>query len=92
MSKDGSLEDEVRERVQQGRKVAGSLKAVIKNREVNMDVKRSLHDSIVIPTLTYENEAWTMQERYRSRVRAVEMNYLREACGVTWKDRLTNEE
>ena len=92
MSKDGSLEEEVRERVQQGRKVAGSLKAVIKNREVSMDVKRSLHDSIVIPTLTYGSEAWTMQEGYKSRVRAVEMNYLRGACGVTWRDRLTNEE
>ncbi|WP_435362543.1 hypothetical protein, partial [Klebsiella pneumoniae] len=79
MSKDGSLEDEVRERVQQGRKVAGSLRAVLRNREVSMDVKRSLHDSIVIPTLTYGSEAWTMQEAYKSRVRAVEMSYLRGA-------------
>ena len=92
LSKDGSLEEEVRERVQQGRKVAGSLKAVIRNRAVSMDVKRSLHDSIVVPTLTYGSEAWTMHEGYKSRVRAVEMSYLRGVCGVTWRDRLTNEE
>ena len=36
--------------------------------------------------------AWTMQEGYKSRVRAVEMSYLRGVCGVTYRDRLKNEE
>ncbi|KAK4324863.1 hypothetical protein Pmani_004513 [Petrolisthes manimaculis] len=57
-----------------------------------MEVKKTLHDSVVIRTLTYGSEAWTMTERHRSRVRGVEMSYLRSSCGVTWRDKLTNEE
>ena len=92
MSKDGSIEDEVGERVQQGRRVVGTLKAVTRNRMVSMEAKKSLHDSVLIPTLTYGSETWTMLRRYDSRVRGVEMSYLRNACGVTWRDRLTNVE
>ena len=92
LSKDGTMDEEVRERVQQGRRVVGALKAVTGSRVVSMEVKKSLHDSVVIPTLTYGSEAWTLVERLRPRVRAVEMNYLRSACGVTWRDRQTNEE
>ncbi|MCP4337615.1 MAG: reverse transcriptase family protein, partial [Desulfobulbaceae bacterium] len=92
MSKDGGLEDEMQERVQQGKRVVGTLKSVTRNRAMSMEVKKTLHDSVVIPTLTYGSEAWTMTGRHKSRVRGVEMSYLRSACGVTWRDRLTNEE
>ena len=92
MSKDGSLGEEVLGRVQQGRRVVGSLKAVMRNREVSMEVKKSLCDSIVVPTLTYGSETWTLLEGNKSRVRAVEMSYLRGACGVSWRNRMTNEE
>ncbi len=57
MSKDESLDDEVRERVQQGRRVVGTLKAVTRNRATNIEVKKTLHDSVVIPTLMYGSEA-----------------------------------
>ena len=53
LSKDGTLDVEVREKEQQGKNAAGSLKTVNKNREVIMDVKRSLQDSILIPTLMH---------------------------------------
>ena len=33
-----------------------------------------------------------MLEKHKSRLRGVEMSYLRSACGVTWRDRLTNVE
>ncbi len=60
MSKAGGLEDEMQERVQQGKRVAGTLKTVTRNRVMSMEVKKTLHDSVVIPTLTYGSEAWTM--------------------------------
>ncbi len=53
MSKVGSLDNKVRERIQQGRRVVGKLKAVRRNKAMSMEVKRTLHDSVVIPTLTY---------------------------------------
>ncbi len=92
MSKDGGMEDEMQERVQQGKRVVGRLKAVTRNRAMRMELKKTLHDSVVIPTLTYGSEAWTMMGRHKSRVRGVELSYLRSTCEVTWRDRLTKEE
>ena len=91
LNKDGSLGSEVEERVKQGRKVSGALKSVTRNRNVNVKVKKTLHDSVLMPTMLYGCETWTLLEGQKSRLRAVEMGYLRSACGVTWRDRWTNE-
>ncbi len=56
-----------------------------------MDMKRGLRNRILLPTLTYGSKNWTWNEAQRSRVRAVEMSYLRGACGVSRWDGLSNE-
>ncbi len=56
-----------------------------------MDVKRGLRNSILLPTLTYGSENCTWNGAQQSRVRAVEMSYLRGACGVSRWDGLSNE-
>ena len=52
---------------------------------------RGLRNSILLPTLTYGSENWTWNGAQQSRVRAVEMSYLRGACGVSRWDGLSNE-
>ncbi len=76
------MEGEVRERVIKGRSVVGSLAGVMKGRNVSMDVKRGLKNNILLPTLTYGCENWAWNGVQQSRVRAVEMSYLRGVCGV----------
>ncbi len=44
------MERERRERVMKGRSVVGSLTWVMKGRNVSMDVKRGLRNSILLPT------------------------------------------
>ena len=41
---------------------------------------------MVIPTMLYGSEAWTMMKRYENRLGATEMAYLRRVEGVTWID------
>ncbi len=65
------------------RSVVGSLAGVMKGRNVSMDVKRGLRNSILLPTLTYGSENWTWNEAQQWRVCAVEMSYLKGACGVS---------
>ncbi len=91
MSKHGQMEGEVRERAVKGRSVIGSLARVMKRRSVSMKVKRALRNSILLPTLTYGSETWTWNRAQQSRVCAVEMSYLRGACGVTCWDGESNE-
>ena len=91
LCKYGSMEGEVRERAVKGRQVVGSLGRIMKGRNVSVDVKKGLRDSIVLPTLTYGSETWTWNEAQQSRIRAVEMSYLRGACGLTRQDLESNE-
>ncbi len=74
-----------------GRSVVGSLAGVMKGRNVSIDVKRGLKNSILLSTLTYGSENWTWNGVQQSRVCAVEMSYLRGACGVSRWDGLSNE-
>ncbi len=87
----GGMEGEIRERVMSGRSVVGLLTGVMKGRNVSMDVKRGLSNSILLPSLTYGSENWTWNGAQQSRARAVEMSYLRGACGVSRWDGLNNE-
>ena len=46
---------------------------------------------MVVPTLLYGSETWTLQKRHRSKIQAMEMRYLRKIEGVTRLDRVLNE-
>ncbi len=91
LCKHGGMEEAIRERVMKGRSVVGSLTGVMKGRNVSMDVKRGLRNSILLPILTYGSENWTWSRAQRSRVHAVEMSYLRGACGVNRWDGVNKE-
>ncbi len=75
--KHGSMEGEMRERTVQGRQVIGALERVIKGRHVSMEVKMSIRNSIILPILSYTLETWTWNVAQQSRIRAVEMSYMR---------------
>ncbi len=87
----GSTEGETRERALQERKVVGSLGRIMNGRSVSMEVKRNLRNTVIVPTLTYTSKTWAWNESQRSRVQAVEMNYLRSAFGVSRMDEMSNE-
>lgn len=44
------------ERVKQDRKVSGALKAAVHNRDGSVEVKKSLHDSVLLTDLMYVRE------------------------------------
>ncbi len=73
------------------RSVVGSLAGAMNGRNVSMDVKRGLRNSILLPTLTYWLKNWTWNGAQQSRVRALQMSYLRGVCGVSRWDGLSNE-
>ncbi len=91
LCKHGGMEGDIRDQVMKDRSDMGSLTGVMKGRNVSMDVKRSLRNSILLPTLTYGSEDWTWNGTHQSRVRAVEMSYLKEACEMSRWDGLNNE-
>ncbi len=63
----------------------------MKGRSVSMEVKRDLRNTVIVPTLIYASETWAWNESQRSRAQALEMNYLRSACGVNRMAGMSNE-
>ncbi len=51
LCKHGGMEGDIREQKMKGRSVVGSLAGVMKGRNVSMDVKRGLRNSILLSTL-----------------------------------------
>ena len=53
----GGVEADVRHRVNEGCKVLGALKGVMKNRGLGMNVKKVLYEKVVVPTVMYGSES-----------------------------------
>lgn len=54
--------EEVTETAVKGRSIIGTLARVKKGRNMSMEVKRGLRNSIFLPTLTYRSEMWTSSQ------------------------------
>ena len=95
------MEADVRHRVNEGCKVLGALKGVMKNRGLGMNVK-VLHEKVVVPTVMYGSEAWGMKVTERQKLNVLEMKCprklnvfemkcLRSMTGVSQLDRVRNK-
>ena len=49
-----------------------------------------LHESLLVPVLTYGNETMTWREKGRFRISAVQMNNLRGLLGIRRMDKFQN--
>ena len=85
------MEADVCHRVNEGCKVLGALKRVIKNRGLGMDVKKVLYEKVVVPTVMYGLESWDMKVTERQKLNVFEMKCLRSMTGVSHLDRVRNE-
>ena len=92
ISANGGVEADVSHRVNEGCKVFGAMNGVIRNRGLEMAVKKTLYEKVIVPTVTYGSELWGMKERERQKLNVFEMRCLRSMCGVSRLDRLRNEE
>ena len=68
LCKHGEMEGEIRERTVKGKCAKGSLARVMRGRNVSMEVKRGLRNSILLPTLTCGSETWRWNRVQQSRV------------------------
>ncbi len=72
-----SMEEEIREKTIQSRKVIGSLGRVMTEKTVSREVKKALRDSIIVRTVAYASETWVWYQSQRSKIQAAEMSNLR---------------
>ena len=91
LSADGTCEEEIEHRVGAAARVIGAMrKEVLERRELKKATKMRVYNAMVIPTMLYGSETWTVMKRHESRLGATEMAYLRRVVGVTRSDRVRN--
>ena len=91
LDEEGSCEAEVDHRIGAASKVIGAMrKEIIDRRELSKATKLRVINATVMPTLLYACETWTLLERHKSRIQALEMRCLRRVEGVTMLDKVRN--
>ena len=93
ISSDGLCDEEIEQRVGAAAKVVGAMrKEVLERRELLKKTKLRVFNAMVVPTLIYGCDTWTMQRRHESKLQASEMMFLRRVEGVSRLDRVKNED
>jgi hypothetical protein len=87
IDRDGGM----KHRVTEGEKVNGVLWKIWKGEGVSNDAKRSMYESILVPTLLYDSGVWAIADDRRSMV-VMEMRWMRAMCVVSIMYRVRNEE
>ena len=92
LNEGASCDDEIENRIGTAPRMVEALRReVVERKELNKATKLRVINAMVVTTLLYGRETWTLQKRHRSRIQAMKMRYLRK-IGVTRLDRVSNED
>ena len=93
ISSNGCTDDEIQNRVAKASASFGRLRQRLwNNHHVSMRVKGKIHRKIVLSTLLYGAEAWTVYRRQVKKLHAFMMRNLRSTMRITWMDKVTNKD
>ena len=69
----------------------GSVESVLSNKGLGINMK-CLYEGEIVPTALYGADAWGMRSYERRKVNVLEMKCLRSLVGVSYLDRVRDEE
>ena len=90
MDESGTEEEECSRKVAGGRRVAGAIRSLVNARSLQLECDRVLHDSFLLPVLTYGSETMIWREKESSRIWAIQMDKLRGLLGSRIMDKIPN--
>ena len=82
--------EECNRKVVSGKRVTGAIRSLVIARDLQLECARVLHETLLVTVLTYNDETMLWKEKERIRVRAVQMDNLRELLGINRMDRVPN--
>jgi hypothetical protein len=93
VSNDGRIDVEIQKRMAKASAAFGRLRQRLwNNHHVSTRVKGKIYRAVVISTLLYGAESWTVYRQQVKKLHAFMMRHLRSILKITWMDKVTNEE
>ena len=91
MSEEGDLEAEITHRVQQGWRNWKKVSGVLCDKRIGVKLKGKVYKTVVKPAMLYSAESWAVKRTHEQKLNVAEMRMLRWMCGVTRRDKISNE-
>ena len=86
-----SLDSELSTRIgKASSSMARLTKRVWENNMLTINTKMQVYQAVVLSTLLYGSESWTLYTHQERRLSAFHLRCLRRLLGITWQDRVTN--
>ncbi|XP_062841273.1 uncharacterized protein LOC134300780 [Trichomycterus rosablanca] len=93
ISSDGSLDKEINARICKASQALGRLRVrVLNQHNIRQSTKLKLYKSVVLTSLLYGCETWTLYRRHLKLLEHFHMRSLRSIMGIKWQDRIANLE
>ena len=89
---DGGMGEEVNYRITEAKKAWLALKDLWNKRHISREAEAGMNEGIIEPGLLYGCGVWSLNVHERKIIEAVEMNCLRNICGLRRTDRVPNVE
>ena len=93
ISCDGPLDREIDTRISKASQALGSLyNRVLSEHNIRLSSKLKVYNAVVLPSLLYGCETWTLFRRHIKKLELFHMRALRSIPGIRWQDHITNLE
>ena len=87
------IDDEVTARIANASVACGKLHANVWERNgIKLDTKLKVHKAVVLPTLLYACEIWTVYQRHAKRLNHFHLSCLRKLLKIKWQDKIPDTE
>lgn len=87
---DGRCAEDVKRRIMLGRSAMTSLEKIMKDRDISMNTKIRIVNTLVFPVVLYGCESWTLRKEERKRIDSFELWCWRRLLRVPWTAKRTN--
>nr|VZI32825.1 unnamed protein product [Spirometra erinaceieuropaei] len=89
LSRNTKIDDEVAHRISNASQAFGRLQNTVWNRHgLQLSTKLKMYKAVILPTLLYGAETWTVYTKHARRMNHFHLSCLRRILRLNWQDRI----
>ncbi|BHF70894.1 hypothetical protein SprV_0401394700 [Sparganum proliferum] len=93
LSRNTKIDDEVANRISKASQAFGRLQSTVWNRHgLQLGTKLKMYKAVILPTLLYGAETWTVYSKQARRLNHFHLSCLRRILRLNWQDRIPDTE